>query len=88
MYYVAITAILVSAALVFFRLVIGPDVPDRIVAANAVGIMFFSIIILLTGLSGSDVFLDIALVYAILQFADVLIMARYLEGRERIERES
>ena len=79
--FIALLTILVSGGLTFIRLVRGPTTPDRIVAANAIGIMFFSFLILLTYFYHSDVFLDVALVYAVLQFADVLIMARYL-GRK------
>jgi len=66
---------------IFIPLVKGSTIPERIVAANAVGIMFFSIIILLTYLYRADIFLDIALVYAILQFVDILIMAKYLDRK-------
>ncbi|MFP4686533.1 MAG: monovalent cation/H+ antiporter complex subunit F [bacterium] len=81
---ISVLLILLACGLTFVRLIKGPTVPDRIVAANAIGIMFFSLIILLTYVYGTDVFLDVALVYAILQFAEVLVMARYLGRRERL----
>lgn len=74
----ASVAIIVSAMAVFGRLVLGPTVPDRLVAANTLGVMFFTLIVLLAGIFRTDSFLDVALVYAVLQFADVLIMAKYL----------
>ena len=73
-----------SASLTFIRLVKGPTVADRIVSANAAGIMLFSVILLLCYSQGAVDVLDVALVYAILQFADVLIMAKYL-GRKDVE---
>ena len=84
---VGILLILFACVLTFIRLVKGPTIPDRIVAANSIGIMFFSLMILLTYVYGTDVFLDVALVYAILQFAEVLVMARYLGRRESLYHE-
>ncbi len=84
---VLIVMLLCACVITFVRLIKGPTVPDRIVAANAIGIMFFSLIILWTYIYGTDIFLDVALVYAILQFAEVLVMARYLGRRESLYHE-
>jgi len=78
---IVIIITILSAMVMFIPLLKGPTIPDRIVAANAVGIMFFSLIILLTLLYEADIFLDIALVYAILQFVDILVMAKYLDRK-------
>lgn len=79
----ALIAIVVAAAGAFVRLTLGPTVADRLVAANAVGIMFFAVIVLLAQVYRTDTFLDVALVYAVLQFADVLLMAKYLNREQQ-----
>jgi len=79
----ALIAIVVAAAGTFVRLTLGPTVADRLVAANAVGIMFFAVIVLLAQVYRTDTFLDVALVYAVLQFADVLLMAKYLNREQQ-----
>ena len=83
----SILLLLAAAGLTFFRLVKGPTIPDRIVAANAIGIIFFSLIILLNYSYNTNIFLDVALVYAVLQFAEVLVMARYLSRGENLHNE-
>ncbi|TVQ36346.1 MAG: cation:proton antiporter [Spirochaetaceae bacterium] len=70
--------LLLSAIATFVRLIRGPSVPDRIVAANSVGLMLFALIVILAVLFETESFLDIALVYSVLQFIDILILSKYL----------
>lgn len=74
----AILGLVLAAAVTLVRLVKGPTVPDRIVAANSIGLMLFSVIVLLALLFDTESFLDIALVYSVLQFIDIIILAKYL----------
>lgn len=65
-----------------YRVAVGPSVADRVAASQAVMVML-SMMMLLVGLRcGISQFIDVLLVYSILLFADVLIIAKYLEGRE------
>jgi len=57
-------------------------VPDRIIAADATAIILTTVLALLALVFENGVFLDIALAFAILAFADVLIMAKYFEHGE------
>lgn len=82
MIYVAILVIFLSICLTFYRVLKGPTIPDRISAADSIGLQFFAVIILLAYLFKADFFLDIAMVYAILLFVDILVMAKYLESKE------
>ncbi len=74
----AIIGLMLAAAVTLVRLVKGPTVPDRIVAANSIGLMLFAAIVLLALLFETESFLDIALVYSVLQFIDIIILAKYL----------
>lgn len=70
------------AVLCSYRVAVGPSVVDRVAASQAVMVML-SMIMLLMGLHyGISQSIDVLLVYSILLFADVLIIAKYLEGRE------
>jgi multicomponent Na+:H+ antiporter subunit F len=73
---------MLAALLGFWRVIAGPTVPDRIVAADATAIILTTVLALLALVFENGVFLDIALAFAILAFADVLIMAKYFEHGE------
>lgn len=77
-----IWAMTISAAVGFWRVIVGPTVPDRIVAADAVSIILTTVIALLGLVFENPVFLDIAIAFAVLAFADVLIMAKFFEQGE------
>lgn len=74
--------LLLTAALGFWRVVVGPTVPDRIVAADTLATILTTFIVVLSLHLQNAVFLDIALAFAVLSFADVLIMAKYFEHGE------
>lgn len=62
----------------FVRLMLGPTLVDRIVAGSVVGTMLFALILLLGLFLDEPMMIDVALVYAVLHFADMLIYAKYL----------
>lgn len=75
-----IIAILLSIILTFYRIIKGPTVFDRIAAADAIGIMFLLILVLLSLYFKRDIFIDVAIVFALLLFTDTLIMAKYFSN--------
>ena len=72
---------LVLALSLLIRLIGGPSVVDRAIAADAIDILGDMALILFALYSGRSVFLDIALVTAVLGFIGSTIVARYLEGK-------
>lgn len=82
MIYLALWGLAISALLGFGRVIVGPTVPDRIVAADTLSTILTTFLALLSLLFDNTVFLDVALAFAVLSFADVLIMAKYFEHGE------
>ncbi len=74
--------IVLTAFLTFVRALRGPTVAQRVVAANSIGLMLFSLLLLLSFKLQAKAFLDIALVYAILQFIDVLVITRHIDRED------
>ncbi|MFW6288440.1 MAG: monovalent cation/H+ antiporter complex subunit F [Spirochaetota bacterium] len=73
-------AILIGfAGFCLVRVLRGPSLLDRIAAADAIGVMMTVVLTLLGLLYERVIFLDIAFVYALLLFADALIIARFME---------
>ena len=77
-------SILVVMALALIRAVAGPTIYDRVLAVNMFGtktVLFLSVLGFLTGRPD---FLDIALVYALMNFIGLVAVLRFFEfGRSR-----
>lgn len=69
------------AGFCLIRVLRGPSLLDRIAAADAIGVMMTVVLALVGLLFERVIFLDIAIVYALLLFADTLIVARFMERR-------
>jgi multicomponent Na+:H+ antiporter subunit F len=78
-----ITVALILAALIVLstiRLVKGPTAPDRVVAMDAVNTLVVAIMIVLGIVYNQIIFIDVAIVYALLSFVGTLYIARQLGG--------
>jgi multicomponent Na+:H+ antiporter subunit F len=74
--------ILATVLLVLYRVVVGPAIVDRIVAANVVGTKTIAVIVLSGHVFGRvEFFVDIALVYALINFIGTLALSRYFERK-------
>lgn len=60
----------------FFR---GPTDADRVVAFDTLTVISLTGIALVAYLAGRAIYLDVALVYALLSFLGVIVVARHLE---------
>ena len=72
---IALAALLLSAV----RGVLGPGASNRTVALDAMTIISVSLIAYLAHYFGRVIYLDVALVYALISFVGVVALARYLE---------
>jgi multicomponent Na+:H+ antiporter subunit F len=75
---VVVLAVLIVIAMV--RLFAGPTAPDRVVALDAVNTMTVAAMILLGVVYQQIIFIDVAIVYALLSFVGTLYIAKYLGG--------
>jgi multicomponent Na+:H+ antiporter subunit F len=65
--------------LALWRFLAGPTAADRVVAFDVMTIIGIAFIVILALLEGRGIYLDAALVYALLSFLGVIAIARYLE---------
>ncbi|MBR4165309.1 MAG: cation:proton antiporter [Lachnospiraceae bacterium] len=63
------------------RIVKGPTAADRLCALDALDLISATALVLYALYSGRGIYLDIALVTALLGLISTLFVARYLEGR-------
>ncbi len=77
----ATLGILVAIVLYLLRAFLGPTSYDRILAMNAVGTKTVILVALLGFVMDRPEFLDIALVYAMINFVATIAILRYVERR-------
>jgi multicomponent Na+:H+ antiporter subunit F len=65
--------------LVLWRFIKGPSPVDRVVAFDGLTIVSITGILLAALTEGRGIYLDVALVYALLSFLGVIVVARFLE---------
>lgn len=70
---------LAGLGLAFWRFLKGPTCADRVVALDTMTVIGISLIVMLSFSAGRIIYLDVALVYALLSFLGVLAVARYME---------
>ncbi len=68
-----------SVLLVFVRLVRGPDLANRVVALDLLSILGVGIASAAAVVSGDAVYLDVALILALIAFVSTVAFARYAE---------
>lgn len=77
MFTVALVAILVTMGLALARAALGPTVFDRILALNMFGTKTVLLIAVIGFITGRPDFLDLGLVYALLNFIGVIAVLRF-----------
>jgi len=79
MFIAAALGILVAMALAMTRALLGPTVYDRVLAVNMFGTKTVLMIAVLGFLTGRPDFLDLALLYALINFVGTLAVLKFFE---------
>ena len=77
----AAAALVVLAVVVLYRAVRGPTMQDRVIAVNVLGTNTVVILALLSAALDAPYFLDIALVYALLNFVMAVAISKFTVDR-------
>ncbi|MFQ5536701.1 MAG: monovalent cation/H+ antiporter complex subunit F [Gemmatimonadota bacterium] len=87
MFAAAAAGILVAMVLVMVRALLGPTVYDRVLAVNTIGTKTVLLIAVVGFLGGRPDFLDLSLVYALINFIGTIAVLKFFEfgdlGRTR-----
>lgn len=81
MFTAAAVALVIAMVLALIRALAGPTVFDRVMAANAIGTKTVLLVAILGFLNGRPHFLDIALVYALINFISTIAVLRLCERK-------
>ena len=76
---IALAIIILSIAITMIRFAIGKTAIDRVIAFDIMTIASIAMIGIIAKLAGRIIYLDIAIVYGLLSFLTVIIIAKYFE---------
>ena len=82
MFSAALAGILVAMGLALARALLGPTVYDRILAVNTFGTMTVLIVAVFGFLTDRPDFLDISLLYALINFVGTIAILKFFEYRD------
>ncbi|MCC6922508.1 MAG: K+/H+ antiporter subunit F [Nitrosomonas sp.] len=82
---IAFTLVTIAVILSFFRLLRGPDMPDRILALDTLYINTIALLVLLGIYLGSALFFEAALLIALMGFIGTVALCKYMLRGDIIE---
>ena len=82
---IAIGAVLLAVALNLWRMAIGPARPDRILALDTLSINTIALVMLLDIVLGSVVYLEAALILAMMGFVGTVALCKFILSGDIIE---
>ncbi len=75
----AIVFLVVCIAIALIRVGLGPTVPDRVVGLDTINTIVVVAMVLFGAASNEVIYIDVAIVYALLSFVTTLFIAKYVE---------
>lgn len=85
---ISLALFMLANALLLFRVVIGPSMPDRAIALDTIGVNLISSIALVSILLNTKAFLEAILILGILAFIGTIAFSKYIERGVIVERKS
>ena len=81
-YLVVLLALLLCMVMAFIRVIKGPTAPDRVVGLDTINTIVIVGMVIFGAALNEVIYIDVAIVYALLSFVTTLFIAKYLEGGE------
>jgi len=81
----AAAVVVMTAILVLYRVAVGPTTYDRVIGVNMIGTSIVMVLVFLSAGLDRPEYLDIALVYALLNFVLSLVVGRFTYDSSGVE---
>lgn len=82
---ISLVLFMIAMAIVFVRVIIGPSMPDRVVAMDTIGVILLSSIAVISILFNTLAFLETILIIGILAFLSTIALSKFIERGVIIE---
>lgn len=81
-YLIVLGLLFLSVLMALIRVIKGPTAPDRAVGLDTINTIVIVSMVIFGIAAGSIIYIDVAIVYALLSYISTLFIAKYLEGGE------
>jgi multicomponent Na+:H+ antiporter subunit F len=75
--------VLVNAFICLYRAIKGPTIQDRLLTLGIVGSSMLAVLVLLASIFKSSLYLDVAMLFVLLNFIVMIVVSRYLETYDK-----
>ena len=81
-YLIVLGFLLLAIVIAIIRAIKGPTAPDRVVGLDTINTIVIVSMVIFGAAKGDVIYIDVAIIYALLSFISTLFIAKYLEGGE------
>jgi len=78
--FIALVFLAFAAVMSLIRVVRGPTAPDRVVGLDTINTIVIVSMVIFGAAFNEVIYIDVAIVYALLSYISTLFIAKYLEG--------
>ena len=82
LFLIVLIALLICIIMCIIRVIFGPTIPDRVVGIDTINTVVIVGMVIFGAAYEEVIYIDVAIVYALLSFVSTLFIAKYLEGGE------
>ena len=79
---IVLALLMISIFMAVIRIILGPTAPDRVVGLDTINTIIISSMVLFGAATREIIYIDVAIVYALLSYISTLFIAKYLQGGE------
>ena len=83
---ISLVLFMLAIALLLYRVIIGPTLPDRAIALDTIGVNLISAIAIVSIVLNTKAFLEAILILGILAFIGTIAFSKYIERGVIVER--
>lgn len=81
-YFIVLVILLLAVVMAVIRIILGPTAPDRVVGLDTINTIVIVSMVVFGAAFEEVIYIDVAIVYALLSFISTLFIAKYLQGGE------
>lgn len=81
-FFIVLIFLFIAVLMAVIRIIKGPTAPDRIVGLDTINTIVVVSMVIFGAAYNEVIYIDVAIVYALLSFVSTLFIAKYLQGDE------
>lgn len=83
---ISVVLFAITIGIAVIRMIIGPSMPDRVIAMDVIGVNLLAMIGVVSVMYGTKAYLEVILILGILSFISTIAFSKYIERGVIVER--